>query len=338
MLRMRDDKEAALKRPIGLLFAIALTTAPLAAETQPVLTGNIAIHDPTIAIVDGHFASFATGVEGASDGGMPRTKTSPDGIAWAETGALPGDVPSWIAAELGYTPNNLWAPSISEHAGTHYLYYSASTFGSNVSAIGLMTNAALDAANPAAGWQDQGMVLRSNRADNFNAIDPFRIDTADGTAWLAFGSFWDGIRMVALDPATGLRSDATPPIALASRGGGAIEAPSILEHDGRFYLFVSFDACCRGVASSYRIMVGRADSVTGPYLDADGTPLLDGGGTELLATTEKYRGPGGQDVFLRDGEPWLAYHYYDRDAGGTPKLQLTPILWQDGWPQLPPLP
>ena len=249
-----------------ILLLAALLAAPAAA--QP-LTGNVAIHDPSIAVLDGGFVSFATGVEGASDGGTVRTKSSPDGIDWQETGALPGGLPAWIADELGYTPKNLWAPSVFEKDGTHFLYYSASSFGRNDSAIGVMTNDALDPAKPAEGWVDQGLVIRSHATDSFNAIDPFRTDTG-GRAWLSFGSFWDGIRLIELDPSSGKPLSGAEPLPIASRGGGAIEAPAILEHDGKFYLFVSFDACCRGMASTYRIMVGRADAITGPYLDAEG--------------------------------------------------------------------
>lgn len=317
-----------------LLLATLLAT-PVAA--QP-LTGNVAIHDPSIAVLGDGFVSFATGVENASDGGTVRTKASPDGVDWQETGALPGGLPDWIAQELGYVPKNLWAPSVFEKDGTHYLYYSASSFGKNDSLIGLMTNPALDAADPTAGWEDRGLVLRSRAGDDFNAIDPFRIDSG-GKAWLAFGSYWDGIRLVELDPEAGKPAPDARPIRIASRGGGAIEAPAILEHDGAFYLFVSFDRCCAGVASTYRILVGRADAIDGPYLDAEGKPMLDGGGSELLRSTRRYRGPGGQEVILRDGAPWLVFHYYDRDQGGTPKLYLTPIQWSaDGWPEIAPLP
>jgi arabinan endo-1,5-alpha-L-arabinosidase len=312
--------------------------ASLAAEPMPSLTGNTAIHDPSVIVTDTGWASFATGVEGAADGGMPRTKTSPDGIDWQETGAIPGGLPGWLKPELGYRPRNIWAPSVSMHDGTVYMYYSASSFGKNNSAIGLMTNTAFDAAHPADGWADQGLVFRSRRDDWLNAIDPFRIDVGN-QAWLAFGSYWDGIRMIELDPATGLRKNEDIPLRLASRNGGAIEASSILEHDGHFYLFVSFDACCRGIASTYRIMVGRADALTGPYLDRDGKSMLDGGGTELLATTGRYHGPGGEEVFDVKGAPWLVFHYYDGNAGGTPKLQLAPFRWSaDGWPELGPLP
>lgn len=321
----------------GLLLALLLAAWPrsgLAAETMPALSGNIAIHDPSLIATETGWASFATGVEGAPDGGMPRTKRSPDGITWEEAGAIPGGLPRWIALELGYAPKNLWAPSIGSHAGIAYLYYSASSFGRNDSAIGLMTNPAFDPKEPATGWVDQGLVLRSHAGDNFNAIDPFRIDV-DGHAWLAFGSFWDGLRLVSLDPLTGKRLDTAPPHPIASRGGGAIEAPALLAHAGRFYLFVSFDACCRGPASTYRIMVGRAEMIEGPYLDRDGRPMLEGGGTQLLATSDPYRGPGGEEVFLVGDQPWLAFHYYDGYQGGIPRLQVAPIGWSaDGWPEL----
>ncbi len=321
-----------MKRIIVLLAALLATPA----VAQP-LTGNIAIHDPSIAVLDDGLVSFATGVENASDGGQVRTKASPDGIDWQETGALPGGLPDWIATELGYTPKNLWAPSVFEKDGTHYLYYSASRFGRNDSAIGVMTNAALDPSNPTAGWEDQGLVIRSHAGDSFNAIDPFRTDSA-GRAWLSFGSFWDGIRLVELDPVTGKPLPGAEPLPIASRNGAAIEAPAILERAGKFYLFVSFDSCCKGLASTYRIMVGRADAIAGPYLDADGKPMLEGGGTEIAKSAGRYRGPGGQEVFMRGGEPWLVFHYYDRDQGGVPKLYLAPIIWSsDGWPSIAPL-
>jgi len=122
-------------------------------------------------------------------------------------------------------------------------------------------------------------------------------------------------------------------IALAGRHGGAIEAPSIREHAGRFYLFVSFDQCCKGVASTYNIRVGRADRIEGPYLDKDGKAMLEGGGLLILATTGRFIGPGGQEpVKTSKG---VACHCYDSDAGGVSRLQLSPILWtSDGWPDL----
>ena len=323
---------------VVLLFGALLVGATPAAEPMPPLVGYTLIHDPSVLWTLQGWVAFGTGGENTSDGGVPNVRISSDGLAWRDRGALPGAQPGWIAAELGTTPRNLWAPSISAHGGVTFLYYAGSSFGKNDSAIGLMTNEAFNPTHPTQGWVDRGLVLRSHAGDNFNAIDPFRIDSGD-TAWLAFGSFWDGIRLVEIDPLSGLLKDGAEPIRIASRGGGAIEAPAILAHDGHFYLFVSFDACCRGISSTYRIMVGRADAVTGPYLDRDGRALLEGGGTEVLAGPGRFRGPGGQATFLVDGAPWLAFHYYDKAQGGTPKLQLAPLGWtDDGWPELGPLP
>jgi arabinan endo-1,5-alpha-L-arabinosidase len=325
-----------MRRSILALLMLVGTAA--AAEPMPQLEGNIYIHDPSIIATATGWASFATGVEGAADAGMPRTKSSPDGITWTETGAIPGGLPAWIKEELRYTPKNLWAPTVSVRDGITYLYYSASRFGRNNSAIGVMTNPAFDATKPADGWVDQGLVFRSKPGDWLNAIDPFRIDVGD-RAWLAFGSYWDGIRMIEVDPVTGLRNGTEEPLRIASRNGEAIEAAAILEHGGHFFLFVSFDACCRGIASTYRILVGRADAVTGPYLDRDGKPMLDGGGTELLRGTGRFIGPGGQEVFTVAGAPWLAFHYYDREDEGAPKLQLAPLGFDAaGWPEIGPLP
>jgi arabinan endo-1,5-alpha-L-arabinosidase len=322
----------ALAAAMLLISSAAMAQGP----PQPRLIGETGIHDPTWTVVDGIEIAFGTGVERAADGGAIRVKTSPDGIKWADAGTIGQGVPDWVERAIGTVPPNLWAPHVFEREGTHYLYFAASRFGVNTSAIGLMTNDALDPSDPTAGWVDQGIVVTSSPADNFNAIDAARLDTTDGRAWLAWGSWWDGIKMRELDPATGkLLPDTDLVHALASRGGGAIEAPSILMHGGRYYLFVSFDLCCRGNASTYKIMVGRADVITGPYLDRDGRPMLKGGGTLVQAAAGRMRGPGGQEAFATADGDILVYHYYDLKAGGVPRLQISPIIWtDDGWPTL----
>ena len=101
----------------------------------------------------------------------------------------------------------------------------------------------------------------------------------------------------------------------------------------------SYDRCCAGVASTYRIMVGRADAVTGPYFDKDGRPMLKGYATQLERTTGRFIGPGGQEPFEGPGGNMLVYHYYDGKDLGVSKLQIAPIRWTaDGWPRLDPLP
>ncbi len=316
---------------------VLLLAAPLqAAEPQPKIVGDTRIHDPSIIEVDGRYAAFGTGEQGRYRGAI-ETKTSPDGVTWADAGAIGKGVPAWGEEKLGYRPQNVWAPSISRRGATFYLYYCLSSFGVNASAIGLMTNPAFDPTKPGEGWADQGLILKSTVGDDFNAIDPFRIDLSDGRAYLSYGSFWSGIKLRELDPQTGeLRDPGAAAVALAARpGGGAIEASSILEHAERFYLFVSFDQCCKGVASTYNIRVGRAGRIEGPYLDRDGKDMRQGGGSLLAATSGRFIGPGGQEALKTSRGEMLAYHYYDGDEGGPAKLQLSPIGWTaDGWPEL----
>src|SRR4030095_3352373 len=113
-------------------------------------------------------------------------------------------------------------------------------------------------------------------------------------ATVAFGSFWDGIKMIDINVSTGKRSGSNL-YSLASRGGGAIEAPSIIHRGSTYYLYVSFDRCCAGVNSTYRIMVGRSSTITGPYVDKNNQPMMSGGGSQLLATNGSEIGPGGED-------------------------------------------
>jgi arabinan endo-1,5-alpha-L-arabinosidase len=336
---MRPVRGKAAGRALGLTL-LFFFVAPLgAAEPQPQIAGDVQTHDPSVIEVEGRFVAVGTGQQGPTHGAI-RAKISTDGLQWTDAGAIGQGPPTWARAALGFKPLNVWAPSISRRGKVVFLYYCLSSFGHNTSAIGLMTNAAFDPLNPSEGWQDEGLVLMSKDGDDFNAIDPFRIDTSDGRAYLAFGSFWSGIKLSELDPETGkfLGADAER-IAVASRHGGAIEAASILEHDGKFILFVSFDQCCKGVASTYNIRVGRADRIEGPYRDRNGKAMLEGGGSLMLATTGHFIGPGGQEPVKTLKGDELAYHYYDGDAAGASKLQVSPLFWSaDGWPELGPLP
>ena len=243
----------------------------------------------------------------------------------------------------------LWAPDISFFNGEYHLYYAFSVFGRNTSGIALLTNKTLNSKSPDFHWVDRGLVLRSRVEDNFNAIDPNLILDEKGQAWLAFGSFWDGIKMRRIDTQTGLLSSEDAKLySLARRkrpqnlppnppglpgNWQAIEAPFIVHHGDYYYLFVSFDLCCRGTKSTYKTVVGRARSVTGPYADADGTPMLDGGGTMLLQGNNRWLGPGGESVLQHEDGDIMVFHAYDGTTGQA-YLQISTIAWVDGWPKV----
>ncbi|MGH3584779.1 MAG: arabinan endo-1,5-alpha-L-arabinosidase [Pseudonocardia sp.] len=315
----------------------AATAAPAPAQAAKPwrLTGDLAAHDP--ALVAGgakgeDWYVFSTG-EPDKDGGTIQIRSSPDGHDWTYRGTLWDEIPGWIQEAVPGV-NNLWAPEIFKNGGTYYMYYAASTWGKNTSVIGLATNTTLDPEDPDYEWVDEGEVIRSRSDDNYNTIDPGVIEDADGTPWMAFGSYWSGIRMVQLEWPSGQRADSDEePLHIADRKAdpNAIEAPYIVKNDGWYYLFTSWGQCCQGTDSDYKIMVGRSRDVTGPYVDRDGQDLLDGGGTTLLETSGDRVGPGGQSV----ADEIIAYHYYDGGNGGSTKLALQPVVWGDGgWPEL----
>ncbi|MGB3440598.1 MAG: arabinan endo-1,5-alpha-L-arabinosidase [Actinophytocola sp.] len=312
---------------IFLAAALAITTAqaPAAAAEYPypgAVTGDVAVHDPAmVKAADGTYFLFSTG------NGI-EIRTSTDRTAFRRAGAAFPNGASWAHSFTGGS-DNLWAPDISFHNGRYYLYYSASTFGSRNSAIFLATSTT---AQPGS-WTNQGVVVQTSNSSDHNAIDPNLVVDQSGAWWLTYGSFWTGIKMVRINSSTGKPADSTR-YSLAQRpssAGGAIEAPYIIYRSGYYYLFVSFDYCCRGTSSTYRVMVGRSTSITGPYTDRGGVRLTSGGGTEVLATHGSIYGPG-HAALLPDSDGWLmAYHYYTSSGS---RLGVNLVGWSGGWPAL----
>lgn len=320
------------------VLAVACSQAPdLAQDDQAIaghrarvldLDGDLHTHDPSlIQGHDGHWYVFSTG-DPAVAGGTIQVRRSTDLHHWVYAGNVFDHIPDWALAMVpGAT--NIWAPEVKRHDGTYYLYYAVSTPGQNTSVIGLATSSSL-----AGGWVDQGLVTATSSSNDYNAIDPAVIDNGHGTPYLALGSFWSGIRMFQLEwPSGKLAPNQTEPLRLADRfvPPNAIEAASLTARGGYFYLFASLDFCCQGVASTYKIAVGRSTSVTGPYYDRLGTPLEHGGGTVVLSENGTMFGPGGESV----SPQLLAYHWYDAAANGDFRLGIRTIEWsEDGWPSV----
>jgi hypothetical protein len=176
-------------------------------------------------------------------------------------------------------------------------------------------------------WRDEGLVIRTATASNFNAIDPDLVLDGHGNPWLSLGSFNSGIKL------TRLGSNMKPTgtlYSLANRNGG-IEAPTIVLHNGYYYLFVSVGLCSRGVDITYQTRYGRSASITGPYLDKAGVDMMQGGGTLLDAGNQRWIGPGGQDIH---GSSVIARHAYDATDNGAPKLLINTLDWDaQGWPK-----
>ncbi len=298
------------------------------------VTGSIGyVHDPVVIRGEDAYYLFYTG------NGIPYRKST-NLVDW--TRPFPQSVftntPDWIEAAI---PNQqvIWAPDISYYNGKYHLYYAVSTFGSSRSVIGLATNVTLNNARDDYQWVDEGLVIESQPGFNYNCIDPNLVIDQEGVPWLAFGSFWSGIKMRRIDYATGkLSTEDETLYSIASRSNTttAIEAPFIIWRDGYYYLFVSFDQCCQGLQSTYRTMVGRSEAITGPYVDADGVPMMESGGTQVTFPSEEYRGPGHCAVLQdENGTDYIVYHAYAYRRTGQSVLRIDPLVWDaEGWPHI----
>ena len=314
-----------------------------------------AVHDPVAVRCGETWYLFSTGF-GIS------VLSSPDLKSWEPAGRVFDTPPQWALDTVPGYHGHTWAPDILFHDGLYYLYYSCSSFGKNTSAIGVATNRTLDPDSPDYRWEDRGCVVRSVAGrDNWNAIDPNVFIDTDGTGWMSFGSFWGGIKLVRLD-ATLTRiaepqewyplcrrpegtaedtSETDDAIQAAPRGkdfdpgNGAVDAPFIVRHGDWYYLFVSYDLCCRGPKSTYKVVVGRSDQVTGPYVDAADTPLMQGGGTVVVSGNDRYPGVGHCAIVNTKEVEKMLFHAYDRETGYNAVLLTRPLVWdRDGWPSI----
>jgi arabinan endo-1,5-alpha-L-arabinosidase len=309
------------KRVFVLLLSVFLifsTVFPASAATWT-LTGDTNVHDPAYIKEGNTHWVFSTG------SGL-QVLYSTNGTNYVRSLPIFTSEPSWWDT---YVPDHkeldVWAPDIFYYNGKYYLYYSISTFGSRVSAIGLVTTSSISGGV----WTDQGMVISSTDASNYNAIDPNITADANGNLWMVFGSWSNGIYITSISKSTMKPTGNSYRIATKS---GGIEGANLVYNSstGYYYLFVSIGVCCQGTSSTYKVAVGRSTSVLGPYYAKDGTAMKDGGATVIDSGNASWVGPGGQDV---NGTGVIARHSYSVAENGAPKLLISDLYWDSsGWP------
>jgi len=286
---------------LATLFALA--SIALALE------GQVGIHDPsTVVWCNGKFYTYGTG--GSS-------LVSDDGWTWRRGTALP---------RRGLAPDVI-------HLGDRYYVYVAANIGAQPkAAINMIWSKTLDPDSPDYKWEEGGVVASSDGIEDSNAIDPgVFLDPTDGRLWLTYGSYFGYIRLVELDPKTGKRINLNDqPRDLAIN----CEASDMMYHEGWYYLLATHGSCCRGADSGYNIRVGRARKVTGPFLDAEGIDMIQGGGKLLIGSGGRMIGAGHFGLLdLGEGVQKFSMHWEaDLDRGGASVLDIRPLLWKDGWP------
>lgn len=293
-------------------------------------------HDPSIVPCGDTTYVFCTGM------GIGQLYST-DMKAWHYGHPVLDTLPNWVYEKLPQATMHVWAPDVIYRKGEWHIFYCCSVFGKNTSVIGHAVNKTLNQESPAYKWEDRGMILQSVPGrDEWNAIDPNIVVDENDVPWMTFGSFWGGIKLVRLkDDLSGVaypeewRTLAVRFPKELRMKENAIEAPYIFKHDGWYYLFVSQDYCCQGLNSTYKVVVGRSKSVTGPFVDANEVKMTDGGGT-LVAEGDKvkWQAMGHNSIATVKGQDRVAIHAYDI-KDGRPILQTPLVEWdKDGWPHL----
>ncbi|HUO39586.1 MAG TPA: family 43 glycosylhydrolase [Mycobacterium sp.] len=322
------------------LASAAVFCAVIASGALADAAKQVDVHDPAMASEGGTYYLYSTGP------GIP-FYSSKDMVHWVARGRVFATEPVWARSVNAHFNGHVWAPDITFRDGRYYLYYAVSSPGVNDSAIGLTVNKTLDPDSPDYKWEDHGIVLRSIAGrDLWNAIDPNVIVDEAGAPWMVFGSFWSGIKLVKLNKTlTGL-AEPEEWHALAKRersvlvddrsfGPAEIEGPFLFRRGDYYYLFVSWGKCCIGKNSTYRIVVGRSKTVTGPYLDKRGRNMALGGGSPLLAEDKKWAGWGGQGVYDFGGDDYVVFHAYENADNDFHRLKIAKITWdKKQWPEV----
>ncbi|MDO3385622.1 family 43 glycosylhydrolase [Gilvimarinus sp. SDUM040013] len=296
---------------VGLLSLISFSSIASALN----LSGITNSHDPSTLVKDGDtYFHFTTG-----DGVWYSRST--DMVNWGNPGTVfNSGWPSWINNAVPGFGGHFWAPDIIQMGDYFYLYYSASSFGSSRSAIGVARTASLKKPN----WEDLGPVVQSYGGNNeINAIDAALFRDHDGRVYMSYGSWFGGLGVAEVNQSTGKLSSSVQHIF----GGGhqSIEAPYITRNGDYYYLFFTRGNCCQGVNSTYRVQVARSTSVFGPYT----------GERNLMPNVSGNRkGPGHVGIIKQDGCNYTTTHYYDLNQNGTAKLDIQRMDFVGGWPTM----
>jgi arabinan endo-1,5-alpha-L-arabinosidase len=300
-----------------------------AQDTLNPLKGDIRVHDPVMIKQGDTYYVFHTG-KGIS------IKVSKDRINWKRVGSVfqPNQLPAWHKSDIPEQDGSLWAPDIHYHNGKYYLYYSVSAWMNFNSGVGLATNITLDTTNPSYKWVDQGMIINyKNGGEGVNVIDPNFFMDKDGKAWLFYGSYKAGLRLAQVNPSTGKLIKDPPELITITKSLG--EGVFVIKGEGYYYIFASRGICCKGMQSTYQIVMGRSKDVKGPYLNKVGKSWVDNNYTLFLAGDSTEPGRGHNGFFTEGDSTFIVYHAYTRAANGASLLNIKPLfIDKDGWPSL----
>lgn len=314
------------------------------------------VHDPSINKFGEYYYSYSTDVGFGLATTLPpgiQVRKSKDLVEWNFVGwvfsGLPAMGSNYIKGQGGTPLNALWAPYIMKVGSEYRLYYSlastASTF--KLSVIGLATST-----SPEGPWTEKGVVVASNNTSSpqTNAIDPTVVVTPAGEHWMYYGSAFDGIYILKLNPANGLAStNGDRGKRIAQRGftgpniNGNIEGAEVIYNQAlnKYYMFIAYD----WLLTKYNVRVGRADSPEGPFYDYNNVDIntVQDHGPMILAPYQfsghaGWQGTAHCAVFKDDaGQYYMGHQGRPGNSIYSMDLHIRKIFWtQNGWPVVSP--
>ncbi len=318
---------------LGLAFGVSVSSAADWYAKDNLQPG----HDPSMVRFEDGYALMSTN-------NNLQLWTSEDAYTWKDHRSTVSAVPQWAYT---YAPKTegIWAPDIFYMNGEYRVYYCVSEFGKRNSAIGYQATTSIMPGTTGYGWKDHGHVFHTkDGTDKYNAIDADVVRDTEGNYWMAFGSFGLGIQLIKLDATSGLQANDDKTVyniarRTSSASGGAEEGPSLIEHGGQYFLFTAWDKCCQQGANieqtTYKTAYGRADKVTGPYVDRAGYTMANGGGTILLERYGRYVGPGGGEAFQDLNRVRFVHHYYDLNGDKYNHIHIRDVVFtEDNWAEM----
>jgi arabinan endo-1,5-alpha-L-arabinosidase len=299
--------------------------------TNPIIVGSYA--DPTIIRVGKEFYLYVTS-------GRVRGYRSTDMLNWNRIG---GNVSEVFNTRPDFTDDNvsetgMWAPDINYFDGKYVMYYSISVWGGGATCgIGVGVSAKPEGPFLFPEGNPNGKLFLSSEIGVHNSIDPCFYEE-NGRRYLFWGSF-HGIYVTELTADGMAVKDMSKKTKVA---GNSFEATYIHKRGSYYYLFASTGACCEGMNSSYKVVVGRSTQLEGPYLNRNGVDMKDFDAWNpsnyqpvVVRGDDMFAGPGHNSRIITDdnGVDWMFYHSYVDNGNTQRNLMLDKVEWDsEGWP------
>jgi beta-xylosidase len=321
-----------MRRWLGLLLLLVLTgcSDPSGASSSegttavgfinPVYDQNFA--DPQVIAVDNGYVAFAT--NGAL--GNVQTLKSADLVTWDQVGDALPSLPAWT------TPGKVWAPEVAVHGADRYvMYYTTSDDASGRQCIGVAVGS-----KPEGPYVDKSSKPLICQEAEGGSIDASPFQDSSGKRWLYWKNDGNAIGVDTWIYVSELSPDGLTLVGPTHRlikqdlpwEGNLVEAPYMVERNGKFHLFYSANAYDK---ETYAVGHALCAAPTGPCTKS---------GDPILVSSPDAAGPGHNMVLVKDNRYWFIYHAWDPTAVGVDPpgrtMWLSELTWTADTPAVQP--